>query len=126
MEALSYGALGSGTCDLSRMRLAGPADLLTLNDIGLNVLLFVPLGVVLGLTRRSRYGAAAIVAAVALPFAIETIQLLVLPLDRACQSGDVIDNLTGLLIGLATAVLAQAIVSAVARFPGSRGDRRPS
>ena len=46
--------------------------------------------------------------ALALPFAIEATQLVVIPLGRACQGADVIDNLTGLVIGLmAGAVLGR-------------------
>jgi hypothetical protein len=37
---------------------------------------------------------------VALPFAIEGFQLVVTPLGRACQSADMVDNLTGLVLGL--------------------------
>ncbi len=46
------------------------------------------------------------IAAIALPFAIETIQLLLPVLDRACESADVVDNLTGLVIGLGGGVVA--------------------
>ena len=39
----------------------------------------------------------------AFPPAIEAIQLVVTPLGRSVQSVDVVDNLTGLVVGLATA-----------------------
>ena len=51
-----------------------------------------------------RIGADAALAAIALPFAIETVQFAVTPLVRACQSADVVDNLTGLLVGSGTIV----------------------
>jgi hypothetical protein len=41
-----------------------------------------------------------LVAAIASPFVIEAAQLLLPALDRACESGDVIDNLLGLGMGL--------------------------
>ena len=63
---------------------------------------------------RSHRKAAVLILAVALPFVIEATQLLVTPLGRACESGDVVDNVTGLFIGLA----AGAVVSALAPMIG--------
>jgi hypothetical protein len=97
-----------GSCDFSRLGPAPIAAILTIGDPSLNVFLFVPLGAALGLLPRSRRKAGLLVAAMALPFAIETIQLLAVPLDRACQSADVADNLTGLAIGLVVGTLAGA------------------
>ena len=99
--AIDFGATGSGVCDFSRIGLAPLGELLRFNDTSLNILLFIPLGVTIGLVPMSRRKAAVVAAAMALPFAIETIQLLVPWLDRGCQSADVIDNLTGLIVGLA-------------------------
>lgn len=87
-------------CDLSRIGPAPIADLLRLNDTSLNVAMFIPLGLTIGLVGASRPRVALIVFAVILPVGIETIQLLAPILDRGCQSADVVDNLTGLLIGL--------------------------
>jgi glycopeptide antibiotics resistance protein len=115
--ALDFGAVGSGSCDLSRVGLAPLRGLLRLNETSLNVLLFVPLGVSIASLPRSRLKAAFVVAAIALPFAIETIQLLVPWLDRACESADVVDNLTGLAIGLAGGVVAGRLAAAVDRRP---------
>ena len=53
--------------------------------------------------------------ALALPLTIETTQLLVPSLARGCQSGDVIDNLAGLLLGL--------VVGTGCRLIASRGSR---
>ena len=72
------------------------------NDSLLNVVLFVPLGVVVGLAPRTTRKAAFILAAGLLPFVIESTQLLVPALARACESADVFDNLTGLTLGLVT------------------------
>jgi len=100
-EALAFGAVGSGTCDFSRMSLAPLHELLRFDDTSLNVLLFMPLGISIALMPRSRLKLVALGAAVVLPFAIETTQLLLPVLDRACESADVVDNLTGLVLGLA-------------------------
>ena len=97
-------AAAGGTCDLSRMGPAPIHDLLHIDDTSLNIAMFVPLGIALGLLRRSRRTAALILAAIALPIAIETIQLLVPSIERGCQSADVFDNLTGLAVGLALGI----------------------
>jgi glycopeptide antibiotics resistance protein len=93
------------SCDLSRIGLAPLGDLLRISEVSLNVVLFIPLGAAIGLLPRSRRKTVVLAAAVALPFVIETIQLLVPLLERACQSADVSDNLTGLLIGLGVGTL---------------------
>ena len=105
--AIESGATGSGSCDLSRVGLASLNDLMaaSVNDSLLNVLLFVPLGLAIGLTPRSRRIALLTLAAVALPFAIEATQLFVTSLARACEIGDVADNLTGLALGTAAGIL---------------------
>ena len=60
-----------------------------------------------------------LLAAIALPFAIEAVQFAVTPLGRACQSADVVDNLTGLLVGLVAGTIVAWLVSAVHRWDGS-------
>jgi hypothetical protein len=90
----------AGTCDLTRFGPGSITDLTTINEVSLNVLLFAPLGLTLGVVRRSRWKALAIAAAVALPFVIEWVQLLVPSLGRYCDTADIADNLTGLVIGL--------------------------
>jgi VanZ like family len=100
-QGLEFGAVGSSSCDLSRLGPAPLDELLRPTESLGNVLMFIPLGVTISLVPRSRRKAAIVIAAIALPFAIETIQLLVPALDRACESADVVDNLTGLAIGLA-------------------------
>lgn len=99
------GAEGSGACDLTRLSLAPLREVLRFGETGLNVLLFVPLGVAIGSMPGSRSKVALILTAIAFPFAIEAAQLVFTVLDRQCQSADVIDNLTGLAIGLAIGTL---------------------
>jgi len=98
-EALAFGTTGSGTCDLSRIGLAPLRQLIRFGDPALNVFLYIPLGAAIGLASRSRYRIALAIGAAVMPFAIEATQLTVTWLDRACQSSDVSDNLTGLLVG---------------------------
>ena len=79
----------------------------TLGDRGLNVLLFVPLGIAVMFIGRSRLRLVAIVGAIALPWVVEGTQHLVAPLERDSQWQDVIDNTAGVLIGLAIGWVAQ-------------------
>jgi hypothetical protein len=101
--------LGPLRCDLSRVGLPPWQDLTTINDRSLNVLLFVPLGIALGLLPRSMRKLDLVLAAAVLPLAIEMAQLVLAPLNRTCQSADVFDNLVGLAIGLALGSLAGAV-----------------
>jgi hypothetical protein len=108
-EALRYGAPGSGTCDLSRVGLAPLSEVLALHDAGFNVLLYLPLGVAVGLLPWRRSSAGWWLVALGLAPAVELAQLVVTPLDRACQSSDMIDNLTGLVIGAVAATVARSL-----------------
>ena len=114
-EAIELGSVGSGTCDFSRVTLAPWAFYGADNDAAENVLLFVPLGVAVALVPRSRHKAALVAGAVLLPFAIEAIQRQAVVLNRSCQSADVVDNLAGLIIGLAIGSLVAYAGSIVAR-----------
>jgi hypothetical protein len=100
-DAIASGAVGTGRCDLSGLGAFSPLGYLGFNDLSLNVLLFIPLGVVVALLPRSRYRLAVVAAAIALPFAVEGIQLLAVSLGRGCQASDIRNNLTGLLVGAA-------------------------
>jgi glycopeptide antibiotics resistance protein len=106
-EALEFGATSLRSCDFGRVGLAPLSAFRNLNDTSINVLVFIPLGVAIGLIPRSRIKAVVAVVAVLLPFGIETAQLLLPILDRGCQSADVIDNVTGLTLGFATGSLAR-------------------
>lgn len=90
----------AGSCDLSRMWPPSLSELQLETDAAANVLIFIPVGVAIGLAPWSRRKVGVLLAAIALPFAIEAVQFAVTPLGRACQSADVVDNLTGLLVGL--------------------------
>jgi hypothetical protein len=106
-----------GSCDFSRIGLAPLEVLLQVNDTSLNVLMFVPLGAAIGLLPGSRRKAAIVIGAIALPFAVEATQALVPWLDRACEGADVVDNLTGLAIGLGGGVVAGRLAGVLDRRP---------
>ena len=88
------------TCDFGRIGIAPLREYLRVGDISLNVALFIPFGVALGLLPGSRRKWYVVGAAILLPVVIETLQLLAPILSRGCQSADVVDNLTGLVIGM--------------------------
>ena len=113
-EALRSGADGSGTCDLRRVGLAPLSEVLALNDAGFNALLYLPLGVALGSLPWRRSSAGWWLLALGLAPAVELTQLVATPLDRACQSSDIIDNLTGLVVGM---LAARAMRSLGIRWP---------
>lgn len=115
-------ASAPGRCDFGRIGLAPLSDYLHLGDTSLNVILFVPLGLAIGLLGRSPATARLLVAVLALPPAIETIQSLVPMLGRGCESGDVVDNLLGLGIGLALGVLLSVVRAGRTRSCRARGD----
>jgi glycopeptide antibiotics resistance protein len=104
-----------GSCVLSRIGLPSPDEFSRSGDVFGNILMFVPLGFAIALIPRSRRKAAVLAAAVALPFVIEATQLLVVNLDRACESADVVDNLTGLVLGLAAGAVVAWLVPALGR-----------
>jgi hypothetical protein len=79
-------------------------DVLKLNEHGLNVALFVPLGFLIGMIPRPRPFAVAAGSAAAMPILIEWIQYSIPRLDRICQTWDALENLIGLAIGLGIGV----------------------
>lgn len=111
VEALMTGAPSGGDCDLSRLGVIPLAELMRVSQASLNVLLFVPLGIALGLLPRTRRSVAIVALAMLLPLAIELFQAAAPALGRGCESADVIDNLTGLLLGLACGALVGAMGS---------------
>jgi VanZ family protein len=98
-----------GQCDLARFGPAALSDYLRVDDVSLNVVLFVPLGLAIGLLGRSRANAVLLAAALALSPAIEATQSLVPVLGRGCESGDVVDNVLGLGLGLALGALMSVV-----------------
>jgi hypothetical protein len=99
----------TGSCDLTRLGPGTIANLLTINEVSLNILLFVPLGIAIGLMPRSPRKAVAIVLGITLPIAIEVVQLSVPSLGRYCDSADVADNLTGLVAGLVAGTILRLL-----------------
>lgn len=111
----SIGAAGvARACDFERMRPVTIAELTSLTDASLNVFLFIPLGLAIAQLRVPMPMAAVLGGAVALPFAIEGLQR-VAPLGRSCQSGDVIDNLTGLVLGLTVGLAVRGAMRIIRR-----------
>lgn len=107
LSPLRGGGLATGdprVCDLSRQWLATESDLLLENDVAINILMFMPLGFAIGAVPFSGRKVAVVLASITLPFAIEGLQLVVVVLGRGCQSADVVDNLTGLFIGVVAGV----------------------
>lgn len=119
----------SRSCDFSRIGLPAISQLTRPSDELGNILMFIPLGFAIALAAWSFRKAAVLIGALALPLLIESTQFAVLPLRRACQSADVVDNLTGLLLGLAAgtmvAWLARVVVPLVARRSSGPGEVAP-
>jgi glycopeptide antibiotics resistance protein len=109
-NALEDGVASSGTCDLGRVGWAPLGTYLRPTGAALNVVLFVPLGVSLGLLPAGRtWTRVAILLGVASPFLVEGTQLLVRVLGRGCEAADVVDNLTGVVLGIALGRLVAAL-----------------
>ena len=127
LDALRFGATGSGTCDLGRFTPPPLEEILSFDEVSLNVILFVPLGLAVGFVPRGSHRLELFFLAATLPFLIEAMQLVVTELDRACQSGDVIDNLLGFAIGLMVGLAAGWTMRAIRRAlaGGDGADARP-
>jgi glycopeptide antibiotics resistance protein len=108
-EAIVRGIPSTGGCETDRVGLIPLSELLRVDDESLNVLLFIPLGIAIGLLPWSRRTAVILGAALLLPFIIELGQALVPALGRGCQTADMADNLTGLAIGLVIGTAAARI-----------------
>jgi hypothetical protein len=111
------GQVSDGACDLGRMGLPSLPDLFRLSETSLNVLLFVPLGIAVGLLPRNRAAAAVTVAAILLTFIVESLQLVFVALGRGCQAEDIVTNLLGLALGFAAGKLV-AVLSRQLAGPG--------
>jgi len=99
-DALRFGALGNPTCDTTRIGLVPLDAVLHFRDPAFNLALYLPLGLAIGLLPGGRARRGLIAFGLLLSPAIELTQLVVRPLGRACQTSDMSDNLTGLLVGL--------------------------
>ena len=98
----------------------GVGRVLNLGERGLNVLLFLPLGLGLGLLPGSRTKLALVTGALVLPFVIEGIQYVAPALDRSCSTVDLVDNLTGLLVGLVAGLVCRLVLSIASRGGGDQ------
>ncbi len=115
-------------CVVDVVRPIGFGRVLNLGERGLNVLLFIPFGAAIGALPWSKVKGGLLVAGLVLPFAVEGIQYLVPALDRSCSTVDVIDNLTGLGIGLVIGVVVRLGLTLAGRAgrrgrPDEAGDR---
>lgn len=124
-EALRFGALGSGTCDLARVHLVSLDEMLSFGDVGFNVFLYVPLGIALGLLPGRWPSLAWLAAGALLSPAVELTQLLFRSLDRACQASDTLNNETGLLFGIAIGLVAHLILRGLGSRPPQPGGEPP-
>jgi hypothetical protein len=95
---------GGGACVLDHLTLPSVSDLLSPNETSLNVVLFTPLGIACTLLRRWPAVAVAGLVSTVFPVMIELAQHQLAGLGRVCSSADVVNNLTGLAIGLAAGV----------------------
>jgi hypothetical protein len=107
-------------CDVSRIGPATVGDYLSFGTTGLNVLLFVPLGVAVSRVGRPDTRRFAFLAAAILPVAIESTQLFAGALGRACQVADVLDNLIGLGIGAAAGAAGAMVRQRGCRLGGPK------
>jgi hypothetical protein len=92
------GDVGGHACRLPSSWPISLDDFAPPTDRGLNVVLFIPLGIALGLMPRSTVKAEAVFLAALSPLLIELTQSIA-GLGRTCEATDVVDNLTGLAVG---------------------------
>ena len=112
------GSVPPRLCNVSRIGPPSLQQLLGEGDVLGNIIMFFPLGFAIAVLPRSRRKAAVLLCAAALPFVIEATQLLVIPLKRACESADVVDNLApGLAIGLAAGAVVSSLAALSRRTP---------
>jgi VanZ family protein len=102
-------------CEDFRTSLAPISEILRGSDATLNILLFVPLGLAIGLSPWSFRTLVVALLALASPFAIEALQFAVPPLGRGCETADIVDNVTGLVIGLVVGVVLALLVPPLRR-----------
>jgi hypothetical protein len=120
-EAIQFGAQGSGTCDFTSLGV-GLSDLRHLDESSLNVLLFIPFGIAIGLCPDSSAKRLMLAFALVFPVTIELVQLLAVSLGRECQGSDIVDNLLGLLIGLGAGSVTSRVWRWLSAASGSKAD----
>ena len=107
-------------CLVPEFALPAHGHLFEINDDTLNVALFVPLGLAIGLLVDHPRFQVLLAVAVALPWAVEAIQLAVPALGRDCQSVDLTANLLGLALGVATGFVARLAIRVFRRRTSPR------
>lgn len=102
-------------CDLTRRSFATLPEVTAWSDVVVNIGVYIPVGVAVALLPISVRSGVAVLGVIALPAAVEGLQFLAPLLARGCQSADVVDGLTGLMIGLGVGLIVR-----IARWPWSR------
>ena len=105
------GAASDGVCRVWRLGFLPLEALFRVNGASLNVLLFIPLGVAVGLLPWARATVPVVTVAIVLPFFVEAIQLVATPLGRQCQIDDIFNNLLGLAIGSVLGAIARPLLN---------------
>jgi VanZ family protein len=103
------GEVGGHACRIPSSWPISLDDFVAPTDRGLNVVLFIPLGIALALMPRSPAKTEAVFLAALSPLLIELSQSIV-GLGRTCEATDVVDNLTGLAVGLLIGGVAGAVL----------------
>jgi hypothetical protein len=86
-------------CSLQPARPVPVGDLLAPGGASFNVWMFVPLALLSVLPRPGRTLLLALGTALTLPFLVEAVQWALPAMGRDCTSKDIVDNLTGVVIG---------------------------
>jgi hypothetical protein len=95
-------------CVIAMPTTLGLFELPAITQQSLNALLLLPLGFFSALAARRAW--TAIFPVVITPIFIELVQALIPALDRVCNSQDVINNVTGGLLGVALGALLTVVV----------------
>ena len=95
---LSYFAARS--CALGLVSPLPARELFALGEESLNVWMFVPLALMATLPRSRRATRVALCVTFALPVVLEVLQWALPAMGRACQASDIVNNLTGAVIGV--------------------------
>jgi glycopeptide antibiotics resistance protein len=103
--------------------LRSPSEWWPVDDRTLNILLFVPLGFVVGLIPR-RWLLPSVVVSLLAPFAVEGLQWLLPVLRRDPQWQDVADNMIGVVVGLVLASVARWVAAHITSRKGASAGER--
>jgi len=75
-------------------------NLVTRREVIANLLLFLPAGFAVAVLPQARW-LPALLATLAAPVVVELVQAVHKPLNRACEFGDIINNISGAILGFA-------------------------